>query len=191
MSPKESLRGEIRKILKTIPAGAFRSQGEAAAALLRCSPLWARYKAVFLFLSMNSEINTIPLLEGALADGKKIFAPRVEKECLSFCRIQSPDGPWIEGPFGIREPAGELEAAKAEDFPALVVAPGLAFDEEGNRLGKGKGYYDRFFGELDSAGRQYTALGLCMDFQIVEKVPVEKTDKKMDWLLTGSKLKEL
>ena len=78
--------------------------------------------------------------------------------------------------------------AAGGDFPTLVLTPGLAFDREGRRLGRGAGYYDRFFAELDKDSREYTALGLCMDFQIVEKVPVEPNDKKMDGLLTGTEL---
>ena len=181
----------------------FRSQGAAAAAFLRSSPLWPRYGTIFLFLSMNSEIDTMPLLETALKEGKKVFAPRVEAEGdknstdkLVFYPVLSSDGPWQKGPFGILEPAALPEAAAGrsdegaayERFPALVIVPGLAFDRAGNRLGRGGGYYDRFLAELDEAGRQYISLGLCMDFQIVSQVPVERNDKKVNGILTGKEL---
>ena len=194
MSPKELLRGEIKKHLKTVDKGEFRSQGAEAAVLLRSSPLWTRYKTVFLFLSMNSEIDTQPLLETALKEGKQVFVPVVEARRLVFCPLLSPDGPWRKGPFGIREPSGPPAEKSGEGtaalkaFPALILAPGLAFDREGNRLGRGGGYYDRFFAELDGAGREYTALGLCMDFQIVGRVPAGENDKKMDGFLTGIEL---
>ena len=185
-SEKEQLRETIKKHLRTICGEEFRLQGASSAAFLRSSPVWPRCWSVFLFLSMNREIETQPLLEAALNEGKKVFVPKVDAGNLIFCRILSPDGPWRKGPFGIKEPvSGEGEAA---DFPALILTPGLAFDREGNRLGRGAGYYDRFFAELDKAGREYFALGLCMDFQVVRHVPVEMHDKKMDGILTGTGL---
>ena len=192
MSPKETLRGEIKGRLKEVGREEFKAQGAASAALLRSSPIWSRYTTVFLFLSMNREIDTQPLLETALKDGKKVFAPKVSfvpngSEKLVFYRVASAEGPWEKGAFGIREPAGGVPAA-LDDFPALIVVPGLAFDKSGNRLGKGGGYYDRLLGELDAEGRCFAALGLCMDFQIVGSVPVGEKDKKMDWILTQNQL---
>jgi len=135
---------------------------------------------------MKYEIDTQPLLEAALKDGKSVFAPKVQAEKLIFCRIFSPHGPWHKGSFGIREPAsGEGIAA---EFPALVLTPGIAFDRDGKRLGRGGGYYDRFFAELDKGRREYFALGLCLDSQLVNRVPVMPHDKKMDGLLTGTGL---
>jgi 5-formyltetrahydrofolate cyclo-ligase len=140
---------------------------------------------------MKSEIDTGPLLENALQDGKRIFAPKVEAERLAFYPVFSVEGPWRKGPFGIREPAeapefpGRLNQTEAKDFPALILSPGLAFDRGGNRLGRGGGYYDRFFAELDARGLEYFALGLCMDFQLVKKVPSGENDKRMNGLVTG------
>ena len=202
MSPKAILRGEIKKLIKNVPKEAFRSLGARAAALLSSSPVWSAYKTIFLFLSIDTEIDTNPLLEAALNEGKKVFAPRVEAEPsknrsldakhgekLVFYPVVSPHGPWREGPFGIREPYfSDTSDAKSAEFPALIVTPGLAFDSEGNRLGRGRGFYDRFFAELDAEGRQYTAIGYCMDFQLVDKVPVGENDKRMDGLAAGEKL---
>jgi len=190
MSPKETLREAAKKLLANTNAEEFCSQGNGAAALLRSSPVWSRYRTVFLFLSMKAEIETLPLVDAALNDGKKVFVPRVQTEGLVFYPIFSTDGPWQRGPFGIREPAifPKEKSAAPRDFPALIIAPGLAFDREGNRLGRGKAYYDRFFAKLDGEDISYTALGLCMDFQIVPRVPVEETDKKMDGFLTGTEL---
>ena len=192
MSPKETLRGEARKHLKAVPRKDFNRQGTDAAILLRDSPLWSRHTTIFLFLSIYTEIDTQPLLETALKEGKTVFAPSLRADMPSsgtivFHRLLSRDGPWREGPFGIREPI-DGRTPEDDDFPALVLAPGLAFDREGNRLGRGKGYYDRFFAELDAQGKRYTALGLCMDFQLVHYVSADKNDKKMDGIITGKEL---
>jgi 5-formyltetrahydrofolate cyclo-ligase len=166
---------------------AFRSQGLEASACLSSSPVWPRYKTVFLFLSVNTEIDTRPLLEAALKAGKKVFSPVVEGGGLVFYAVRSPDGPWRGGAYGIREPAAPAggDRATGGDFPALVVTPGLAFDGEGNRLGRGRGFYDRFFAETDAGGRRCFALGFCMDFQLLGKVPAGDNDRKMDGLVAG------
>jgi len=206
MSPKEMLRGEIKSRLKEVSREDFMIQGARAAALLRSSHVWSCHATVFLFLSTNLEIDTQPLLEAALKDGKKVFAPKVsgflkdrlpkDRQTPVFYRIHSAGGPWEKGQFGIREPALSPQGSAGsvpmeEDYPALIVAPGLAFDKNGNRLGKGGAYYDRLFGKLAAEGKRYAALGLCMDFQIVEKVPVEEHDRKMAWILSQNELLEV
>ena len=205
MSPKEILRGEIKKRLKDIKREEFKHQGAASTALLRSSPVWSCYTTIFLFLSMKSEIDTQPLLESALKEGKKVFVPKVSfvpkgGQGLVFYNVTSADGPWEKGAFGIREPsrpgagrpaAAAVSSTMLEDFPALIVVPGLAFDKNGNRLGKGGGYYDRYFGKLKAEGRQFTALGLCMDFQVVKEIPVGEKDKRMEWVLTQSEIIEV
>ena len=191
MSPKERLRGEMRERLGNVSREEFLSQGLTAAALLIKSPFWLVHRSIFLFLSIdNSEINTRPLLEAALKEGKNVFAPGIDAGGLAFYPIYSSEGPWRRGPFGILEPERPNAAGFHEDgdSPALIIAPGLAFDPWGNRLGRGKGYYDRFFATLDAEARDYTAIGLCMDFQVVSGVPTGENDKKMDAILTGSLL---
>ena len=192
MSPKETTREKMKHRLKETSREEFKRQGAACVAPLRSTIYWDSYAAFFLFLSTNSEIDTQPLLEAALKDRKKVFAPKVSfvpngSEKLVFYGVTSAEGPWEKGAFGIREPPAVLPAALG-DFPALIVVPGLAFDKSGNRLGKGGGYYDRFLGELDTEGRRYTALGLCMDFQIVGSVPAGEKDIKMDCILTQNQL---
>ena len=132
MLSKEILRGEIKNQLKNIFPEEFRLEGARAAALLSSSVIWSRYETVFLFLSMNTEFDTQLLLETALKEGKKVFVPRVDAKKLVFCRIFSADGPWNKGSFGIREPFAEEKPVAPEDFPALVITPGFAFDRKEN-----------------------------------------------------------
>jgi len=198
MSPKNTLREKIKHRLKGTPGEEFNAQGAACVPLLRESPVWDCFERFFLFLSTNSEIDTQPLLESAFNDGKKVFIPKVSfvpkgGQGLVFYNVTSTEGPWKKGAFGIREPSpmGAGKPAASMDFPALIVVPGLAFDKSGNRLGKGGGYYDRFLWELDTERRQYTTVGLCMDFQVVGNVPTGEKDKKMDRILTKNELFEI
>jgi 5-formyltetrahydrofolate cyclo-ligase len=132
-------------------------------------------------------------LEAAFAEKKRVFVPRVEKNGLVFYET-GPSGPWTEGPFGIREPFFKGDDTERplspEDFPALIIVPGLAFDPSGKRLGRGKGYYDRFFAELEKnvPADKYRAIGLCMEIQMVAGVPASSLDKKMNGLLSAAQL---
>jgi 5-formyltetrahydrofolate cyclo-ligase len=196
MLSKKNLRRDMKKRLAELPPASFQREGFAAGTLLAGHSLWQKAETVLLFLSMNREIDTGHLLYLAFRDGKKVFVPRVEGKNLRFCRIASPAGPWTLGPFGIREPpAAETEAP---GFPALIIVPGLAFDREGGRLGRGGGYYDRFLAGLEGkrpaaagherAGGGYSVTGLCLDCQIVGRLPADEWDRKMDALLTGKEL---
>jgi 5-formyltetrahydrofolate cyclo-ligase len=180
---------ETRRILKNrlaaLPPAAFTEGGRRAAAFLTRHPLWAEYAAVLLFLSMKNEIDTGPLLEAALEAGKKVFAPRVEGEDLAFYRVLSPAGPWEAGPFGIREPP-PAAGLSPEDFPALILVPGLGFDRRGKRLGRGRGYYDRFLASLDRQILPFTAAGLCLEAQVLPEIPADDRDRKMDFLCTAT-----
>jgi 5-formyltetrahydrofolate cyclo-ligase len=149
---------------------------------------------------MGAEIDTFPLFRAALAQEKAVFLPKVEDaaaaggsggsgsgaefKTIRFYRAISADGPWQIGPFGIQEPA-PLTPLAPRDFPALVVTPGMAFDPQGGRLGRGGGFYDRFFASLKARGLEYAALGMCMECQLADKVPVEAWDRQMDGMVTG------
>jgi 5-formyltetrahydrofolate cyclo-ligase len=111
---------------------------------------------------------------------------------MRFYRVDSAQGgmaqsPWTTGAFGIREPAdcsaGRL--FRGEDGPALVVTPGLAFDKEGRRVGRGGGYYDKFLAFMDGKGASYYTIGFCLASQVIEEVPVDSHDKRLNALCTG------
>jgi 5-formyltetrahydrofolate cyclo-ligase len=190
---KEEIRAATQKRLKALSRDVFDKKGAEAAARLWAWNGWGAYRSVLVFLSTAFEINTGPLLDLAFIDRKRVFAPRVEQSSLAFFRVEPPAEnrvSWTEGAFGIREPPPEVPLGP-DDFPALVITPGLAFDRQGSRLGRGRGFYDRFFAALDSgtlpglpAGLSFTTCGLCLELQIVDAVPAENHDRKMDMVVT-------
>ncbi|MDR2534933.1 MAG: 5-formyltetrahydrofolate cyclo-ligase [Treponema sp.] len=189
MVSKPALRKEIKKQLQTYSAQRFHDEGVSAAARIHTLPIWSQYKTMLFFLNDALEIDTNPLLETAFSDKKQVFVPKtVDPETIRFFRIYSPTGPWRYGAFDIREPETERpeDELKSEHFPVLVIVPGVAFDRNRNRMGHGKGYYDRFLANLDKEGLSYFMLGLCMDAQIVPEIPTEVWDKKMDAICTSS-----
>ncbi len=193
---KQALRRRMTALLAELEADRFRHGGLAAAATLPTLSAWQTAERILLFLSLPREIDTGPLLDAALATGKTVYAPRVCGSELAFYRIAAPDGPWDQGPwdlgpFGIREPPADPTAAldvAVARTPTLVVVPGLAFDAAGNRLGRGKGFYDRFLASFwpDRAGAAQTVLmGLCLPEQLVSRVPAGPRDRRMDAVCTG------
>jgi 5-formyltetrahydrofolate cyclo-ligase len=191
MNPaKEALRREIKRRLGALDPKQFYEEGFRAAVCISSAPWWRSGQRVLLFLSTALEIDTRPLLERAFSDQKKVFIPKIEARRICFYRAFSPAGPWRCGPFSIREPAGDTEALNPGDGPLIVIVPGLAFDKTGNRLGRGKGYYDRFFAELDKESPAYQPVGLCMESQVVPRLPREEWDKKMNVLCTGRGLRD-
>jgi 5-formyltetrahydrofolate cyclo-ligase len=183
---KSALRAALKARLADLPAAYFKAQGAAAAPLIRRSSVWKKYPLLLIFLSTGGEIDTFPLLAAALEEGKRVFAPCLAGGRMLFRRVRSPLGPWGKGPFGIPEPPpGEDLDPGGSDFSALVLVPGLAFDREGRRLGRGGAYYDRFLGELRAGGRSCWALGLCTPCQLAAELPVEDWDQRMDGLCAG------
>ena len=127
--------------------------------------------------SLPDEVDTHEVLNLLVAQGKTVLLPVVSgKTNMMLRRYANPDDLYI-GPFNIMEPIGE--PFNDYDQIELAVIPGIAFDEEGHRLGRGRGYYDRFLPLLPHAYK----IGLCFDFQKVEHVPTDANDITMDEVL--------
>lgn len=120
-------------------------------------------------------------MEESWRKGKKVFVPRIDPGLKRMRMVQIENLESLKpGRYGILEPApGSGRPGDPGDLD-LAVVPGMAFDREGGRLGRGKGYFDRF---LQEAGRAYK-IGLAFKFQLVEKVPCEAHDVRVDEVLT-------
>ena len=146
---------------------------------------WKSADIVFAFVSMPDEIDTTPILRAALEAGKKVALPKVVGEDLAFYKISNLEQDIAPGAFGILEPVPGLRQVTQEELSGLscvVLVPGVAFDRENYRLGRGKGFYDRFF---DSVGNSVYKIGIGYSFQLVEKVPREPHDQKLDAVIIG------
>lgn len=194
---KDELRRRMRQRLRTLDENEDRS---ISLNFLEQS-LFPEPKTVFTFLSHGGEISTDELNEYYIARGTVVAAPKVTGDRMGFYRLSSAHGPFAKGAFGIREPAPDAELIFAPElniapelsptelrFPLLILIPGLAFDKNGDRLGKGAGYYDRFLTEFlayyKDRRAEITLAGACHGFQIVERVPTESHDIPVDCLLT-------
>ena len=141
--------------------------------------------AFYVSIAREGEVYTIPMIEASLLLGKSICVPKVvENSGLKFFEIRSMKA-LNKGSFGILEPArGSEILPKAID---LVIVPGVAFDKSGNRLGLGKGYYDRFLSKLENGT---PIIALAFDFQIVHSIPPSMNDVKVHKIMTETKIIE-
>ncbi|MDR2509780.1 MAG: 5-formyltetrahydrofolate cyclo-ligase [Spirochaetaceae bacterium] len=184
---KRHLRLYAKKRLSALPRESFVRQGEEAALILVGQRIWQEFSRVLIYLSMPDELETSPLLKLAFKAGKDVYSPKVESDTsMRFFRVNEDESCWVRGPYDIREPRGrEEDLFRPEDGPALVISPGLAFDIEGRRLGRGKGYYDRFFEKLFSQSPESKICAFCMNECLVAFVPAEPLDRKVDFLCTA------
>ena len=131
---------------------------------------------IVAYYSLPDEVDTHNLINDLLAAGKKVYLPRVISDSqMVLCRYTGADS-LSEGAFGIMEPVGE--PMPADEVIDVVLVPGMAFDAQGNRLGRGKGYYDRFLSALSNPRPRL--IGVCFDFQKVDVVPTEPNDIRVD-----------
>ncbi len=130
-----------------------------------------------VFKSYGSEISTKSMISKALRDGKRVYLPRVlaDGEHMEFFRIESPSDVG-NGYRGILEPKGkemfQYEACKKEQV--LMIMPGVAFDQEGNRIGYGKGFYDRYLSKKEGL----RTIAVAFRCQMVEKIEKDPHDIK-------------
>lgn len=135
-------------------------------------PFW-----VFLYMDIRGEAGTGMILEELWRNKIRTALPRVEGKELRFYPVSGRED-LHPGYMGILEPSGN--AAPAEEDNALVLVPGVAFDRKGFRLGYGGGFYDRFFARCPGCRKW----GLAYEFQIIEEVPHEAWDQRMDRIFT-------
>ena len=132
---------------------------------------------VFVYLSFSSEAPTDKLIDSLQEKGFAVYCPRIENGEMQavFCGED-----FTLSNMGIREPVGEAFL----ETPDYVITPLLAADEKGNRLGYGKGYYDRYFARHPAAVR----IGYAFDFQILKQAPADERDEKLDVLVTDKRV---
>ncbi len=139
--------------------------------LLR-NKVFKKAKRVMFYIALGGEVNTKEMIREAKKTGKLICVPvyRKDKETMQPAIFED-HAKLKKGPYGVLEPVTEI-MLKPEDLD-LVIVPGLAFDKEGRRLGRGKGCYDRFLRKLSE---NTSSIGLAFDFQVLPLVPTAKHD---------------
>lgn len=170
---KQQLRAHIRALKKAMSSQDIAARSKALCDLVPESDGYKQAKTIYGYLPFNQEVQLLPLLRQAMADGKQIALPKCFGREMRFIlttdlsRIRYSD-------FGAPEPVDDEPIAR--DPSALVIVPGLAFDRQGYRIGYGGGYYDRFLAQEP----EHPTIGLCYDFQLVSQLETDPHDIPVD-----------
>lgn len=142
---------------------------------------WKSAKDVLLYSALPDEISLSKLQEDALVNGKTVWLPVVDGESMRIHQYVK-GKTQVGGKFMIEEPIDETPQLAQEEYSriSLAIIPGRAFSMDGDRLGRGKGYYDRFLAKYNGL-----TFGAAFDCQIYEIVPTDEWDKKLDKVFVG------
>lgn len=182
MIDKKELRDFYLKIRKCITVKEKEQSDRIIFTSFINSCFFNNYDTFLVYISVKDEVDTSELIQYMLEKKKKVAVPFCHEKIMEFYYINSTDE-LTEGRFGI--PSVDVNKAdKAENFDnALCILPAVSFDNNGNRLGYGGGYYDRFL-----SGNTVPTIGLCYQRCISDKIPTEETDIKTDFVLTETYL---
>lgn len=173
---KKELRRTIRERKRAMTEEEIVSRSEKLGELFAQSEAYKAAKTIYGYLPYNQEVRTVPMLEQALKDGKRVAVPKVYGDEMRFLYLD--DLSQVEkGYAGIPEPIAD--GPVADDPTALVLMPGLAFDPQGHRIGYGGGFYDKFL----AAEPNHPTLALCYEFQMLPELYTEEHDIPVDTVL--------
>lgn len=171
---KQELRAKIKKLKSALSPEQKRAEAQRVFSAVETIPQFQQASRVLLYHSLPDEISTLDFL-AAWHSRKEIYLPYIDGDFIGIGRYFPEE--LQTGKFGIPEPCRR----EGETLPAIDVAivPGVAFDRQGNRLGRGKGYYDRLFDRLNCY-----KIGVCHLIQLLDEIPAEAHDCRMDMVVT-------
>lgn len=173
---KKELRRQIREQKRAMTPEQIETASRRLGELFINTPQYKNAKTIYGYLPYNQEVRTVPMLEQALRDGKRVAVPKCYGDEMKF--IYMDDLSKVEpGYADIPEPIADDPVA--EDKTALVLMPGLAFTEKGDRMGYGGGFYDKFL----AAEPEHPTVALCYSFQMVDTLPTAEYDIPVDCVL--------
>ncbi len=170
------LKSELRSGLKLSRGEYYSTNNKSACAeAFLNSELYKNTDVLLLYSSINSEPETSTLIKQAIDDDKKVYLPRVSGDTMDFYRVTDTKS-LVIGCFNISEP--QINNLKFSKKYGVCVVPGLGFDHRGNRIGYGKGYYDKFLAK----NPQLVKVGFCAGCNYLNNIPTDKFDIKMDFI---------
>ena len=177
---KAELRRSMREVTRTLTADLRKALSASIVSRLSENDYFSAARTVALFWPLPDEPDIRDLVI-AEASRRRVALPVVEGERMEF-RLLRPGMRLVGGAFGIGEPR-DGEPCPSWEIEAMVV-PGVAFDMRGHRLGRGRGYYDRYLG-VPQVCENIFKIGLCYPHQLLQAIPFEEHDAAMDWVVTA------
>ena len=173
---KKQLRKQIRDLKKIMTQEQIEEKSLQLKSLFCDCAQYRAAKTIYGYLPYNQEVRTVPILEQALRDGKRVAVPKVYGDEMRFIYIEDLTAV-AESDMEIPEPI--VDGPVADDATSLVLMPGVAFDPMGHRIGYGGGFYDKFL----AAEPNHPTVALCYDFQVLPQLDTESFDIPVDLVL--------
>ena len=179
---KEEARAQIRKRLAAVDAESLMAADKKIIATLLEQTEFCHAATILSYASFGREISTKALNIEILTQGKRLCLPRIIGKGLMEVRLVSSFADLEPAAFGILTPKADCPLMSRDDID-LVLLPGLAFDEDLRRLGRGGGYYDRYM-----QGFSGKSVGLVREMQLLHQLPYQDWDIKADMLITEARI---
>jgi 5-formyltetrahydrofolate cyclo-ligase len=167
-----------------IPAGERAAASRAIATRLESLPAWIAARTVSLYAAMGAEVETAEVARRAVSAGKRVVWPRLAPSGRAMEFAACPVDDLVPGPARALEPPASAPAVPASEVD-LIAVPGLAFDVQCRRLGRGRGHYDATLALLP---RSAFRAGLAFEPQVVQEVPAEPHDERLDAVVTEARI---
>lgn len=184
---KAALRIHVRHELKKLSPEERLTASVMICSRLERHPVWKKARSCLFYAPMPDEPDVWPLVAKGLTMGKAIALPRFvpQRNLYVACLIQDSARDLQTGQFGVREPNDRCPIIPLNRLD-LILVPGVGFDLNGRRLGRGKGFYDQWL-----ANHRGTMCGVAFDQQIVSEIPVEPHDIRLSCILTPTRWQEV
>jgi 5-formyltetrahydrofolate cyclo-ligase len=184
---KKAMRKKIIELRDQYTSEEIKEKSKLIAANLFCIPEYQLAKSVMFFITFGSEVDTREMVEETIQRNKAVLVPKALPETRELIPslLLDYDKDLEPGAYNIPEPRKSSLRPYKPDTIDLLLVPGVAFDQSGNRLGYGGGYYDRFFELLKP---KTPLVALVFDMQICESIPVEKWDHPVDVIVTEKRI---
>ena len=182
MLEKRKIRDKIKKLRSNLTKEQVAEESKLIYNQIINNKIFERAEVVMSYMSFQNEIDTEKINDYIISCGKKLLLPKmIDREVIK--PIEYTGEFEIDNSFGIKEPVGEIYDGDID----LVIVPGVVFDREGNRIGYGRGYYDRFL-KLYPRARK---ISLAYEFQILDRLEVEEHDEKIDVIVTKNNIRRI
>ncbi len=185
---KSQIRTSVRICREALEEDQVRNAGRVLAENLtsiedeELEQILADAKTVALYCAVRGELPCDDVAELFLSRGCTVCYPRVRGEEMDFYEVTDRGSQLTEGSYGIPEPKQTCRKIDAGSIDIMLV-PAVAYTEDGSRLGRGGGYYDRWLNSASLAGKMPYTIGVCYDFQVYSALPVESHDHAVDMVL--------
>lgn len=176
---KDQLRKKVSSLKKEYTQSELYNRSLEVLSVLEITGIFQQAKTIFIYNNLEDEVQTLDFIQKWITT-KDFYLPAIESDEIVF-RQYKPSIKFKQSSFGIMEPIGEdfIDYNKVD----LIIIPGVAFDRKKNRMGRGKGYYDRFLTKSNAP-----KMGICFEFQLFDNIPNDCNDIKMDYIVSENEL---